>query len=344
MADVSERDFFYRLTPDEIIDAVVKLGLEPSGHVAQLNSMENRVFDLRLDDGRHVVTKFYRPGRWSEAQIREEHRFLAELSEHEIPVLAPLAFGGETLFAEQGIFFALWARTGGREPEEFTEIDLQILGRLLARLHNIGAGVAYAARPALSGERYLTEPLAVLTEKKYLPPKFEDAYRALAEIVRENFMREIADVPLLRLHGDLHKGNMLNGSEGWFLLDFDDSLTGPAVQDLWMMFPGSSGESLRARETFLAAYREFRDFDDRWLSLAEILRAMRIIHYSGWIARRYDDPAFKSAFPSFADDAYWEEEIGVLRDICADLGGQSALPGDDEQLGNKDFFFDWEDK
>lgn len=340
--DDDRRDFFYRLTPDEIIDAVVKLGLEPSGHVAQLNSMENRVFDLRLEDGAHVVTKFYRPGRWSAAQIGEEHRFMAELKEHEIPVLAPMRFGGETLFEEQGIYFAVWPRTGGREPDELTEIDLQILGRLLARLHNIGGGAKYSARPAFSAERFIDEPLEVLVAKKFLPPKFESVYRELAGIVRESFGNAEADVPLLRIHGDLHKGNMLNGSEGWFLLDFDDSLTGPAVQDIWMMFPGSSPEAAQARAVFLAAYREFRDFDERWLSLAEILRAMRIVHYSGWIARRYDDPAFRAAFPSFADDAYWEEEIGVLRDICADLGGGSALAAD-EQLGNKDFFFDWED-
>lgn len=336
------RDFFYRLTPDEIVDAVVKLGLEPSGHVAQLNSMENRVVDLRLEDGRHIVTKFYRPGRWTAAQIAEEHRFIAELKEHEIPVLAPLAFDGKTLFEEQGIYFAVWPRTGGREPDELTEIDLQILGRLLARLHNIGGGIKYDVRPAFSAERFIDEPLALLVAKKFLPPRFESAYRELAGIVRENFHNECADVPLLRIHGDLHKGNMLNGNEGWFLLDFDDSLTGPAVQDIWMMFPGTSPESLQARRVFLAAYREFRDFDERWLSLAEILRAMRIVHYSGWIARRYDDPAFKSAFPSFADDAYWEEEITVLREICAGFAGLHTL-GEAEKLSNKDFFFDWDD-
>jgi len=340
---MNETDFFYRLTPDEIIDAVVKLGLEPSGHVAQLNSMENRVFDLRLEDGRHVVTKFYRPGRWTEAQIREEHRFLAELSENEIPVLAPLAFGGQTLFSEQGIFFALWARTGGREPEEFSEIDLQILGRLLARLHSVGAGAEYSVRPRLNVQRFIDEPLQVLREKKFLPPKFESAYQGLAQVIRDAYEGTSGGVPLLRIHGDLHKGNMLNGNEGWFLLDFDDSLTGPAVQDVWMLFPGNSPEALRGREIFLEAYREFRDFDDRWFALAEILRAMRIIHYSGWIARRHDDPAFQLAFPSFADDAYWEEEIGVLREICAGLETGHAGFEPEEKLGNKDFFFDWEE-
>jgi len=338
-----EKDFFYRLTPDDILTAIASLGLEPSGHIAQLNSMENRVFDLRLEDGRHIVSKFYRPGRWSEAQIREEHRFLAELGENEIPVLAPLSFGGETLFAAQGILFALWVRTGGREPDELTEIDLQILGRLLARLHNIGATGAYDARPHFTAARFITEPLQMLTDKKYLPEKFQSTYRELAALVEAAFERESTEVPVLRLHGDLHKGNMLNGNEGWFLLDFDDSLTGPAVQDVWMMFPGASAEALRAREIFLEAYREFREFEDRWLELAEILRAMRIIHYSGWIARRYDDPAFKAGFPTFADDRYWEEEIGVLREICSTFqSAREIAPRDDEAPTNRDFFFDWD--
>lgn len=341
--DPAQHDFFYRLTPDEIIDAVVKLGLEPSGHVAQLNSMENRVFDLRLEDGRHIVTKFYRPGRWSREQIHEEHNFLFDLADNDVPVLAPMKFGGESIFAEQGIFFAIWPRTGGREPEEFSEIDLQILGRLLARLHNVGAARTYKERPRFSAERFVHEPLRILKEKKYLSLKFQSAYEALAQIVAESYAKHEVDLPLLPIHGDLHKGNMLNGIDGWFLLDFDDSLTGPAVQDVWMLFPGNSAESAHARETFLAAYREFRDFDHRWLALAEVLRAMRIIHYSGWIARRYDDPAFKAAFPSFADDAYWEEEIGVLRDICAELDVGALMQAPEETLGNKDFFFDWEE-
>ncbi len=338
----NERDFFYRLTPDEIIDAVVKLGLEPSGHVAQLNSMENRVFDLRLENGSHVVTKFYRPGRWSATQILEEHAFLFDLRENDVPALAPLQFSGQSLFEEQGIHFAIWPRTGGREPEELSEIDLQILGRLLARLHNVGAARSFKSRPLFTAERFVHEPVQVLKDKKYLGSQFQSRYEELAEIVAIAFAQRAADVPLLPIHGDLHKGNILNGSDGWFLLDFDDSLTGPAVQDVWMMFPGSSAEALAAREIFLSAYREFREFENSWLGLAEVLRAMRIIHYSGWIARRYDDPSFLAAFPTFADDAYWEEEIGVLSDICAALDPGAASGGQGEQLSNKDFFFDWE--
>lgn len=334
-----ESDFFYRLTPDEIIDAVSKLGLDPSGHVAQLNSMENRVFDLRLESGKHIVTKFYRPGRWSRAQILEEHDFLYELAEDEVPALGPMAIGGETLFSEQGIFFAIWPRTGGREPEELSEIDLQILGRLLARLHNTGAAKKMTERPRFGTERFLKSPLAELRQRGFLGANFADEYTALVSEIEAAYDARAAHLPQLRIHGDLHKGNILNGSEGWFLLDFDDSLTGPALQDVWMLFSGEDG---RARDTFLEAYREFREFDARWLDAAEILRAMRIVHYSGWIARRYEDPAFSAAFPDFASDAYWEEEIRILREISSafSVDGNTAP---EEKLSNKDYFFDMED-
>lgn len=336
-------DHFYRLTPDEIIDAVIKLGLEPSGHISQLNSMENRVFDLRLENGRHVVAKFYRPGRWSRAQILEEHSFLFELAGDEIPALAPLQFGGESLFEDNGIFFALWPRTGGREPEELSEIDLQILGRLLARVHNMGAARGYKSRPRFSSDRFVHEPLAVLREKKFLRDDFAQQYTVLAGRIAAHFDQHRDELPVLRIHGDLHKGNILNGSDGWFLLDFDDSLTGPAVQDVWMLFPGDRHSGDHARATFLAAYREFREFDESWLALAETLRAMRIIHYSGWIARRFEDPSFKQAFPTFASNAYWEEEIGILSDICDGLGDGTVSGQPGEKLSNKDFFFDMED-
>lgn len=340
--DDADRNFFYRLTPDEIIAAVAALGLEPSGHIAQLNSMENRVFDLRLEDGRHLVAKFYRPGRWSREQILEEHAFLFALREAELSCLAPLKIDTGSLFEEQGIYFALWPRTGGREPEELSDIDLQILGRLLARVHNVGAAQRFQCRPQFSVQRFIDEPLALLKEKKFLLPEFETDYENLATLVARKYTELASEIPLHPIHGDLHKGNILNGADGWFLLDFDDALVGPAVQDIWMLFPGTSLDSLRSRAIFLDAYREFREFDDRWLALCEVLRAMRIIHYSGWIARRYEDPAFKAAFPEFANAAYWEEEMNILREICAEFDEKT---GDDlrgETLGNKDFFFDWE--
>jgi len=340
--DDSDRNFFYRLTPDEIIAAVAALGLEPSGHIAQLNSMENRVFDLRLEDGRHLVAKFYRPGRWSREQILEEHHFLFALRDAEISCLAPIEIDSTSLFEEQGIYFALWPRTGGREPEEISDIDLQILGRLLARVHNVGAVQRFRSRPQFSTQRFIEEPLALLKEKKFLLPEYVAEYESLATLVARQYTAHAVETPLHPIHGDLHKGNILNGGDGWFLLDFDDALVGPAVQDIWMLFPGTSLEALRSRDIFLEAYREFREFDDRWLKLCEVLRAMRIIHYSGWIARRYEDPAFKAAFPEFANAAYWEEEINILREICAEFDAEAGNEPRGETLGNKDFFFDWE--
>lgn len=338
MADDERREFFYRLTPDEIVAALGELGLEPSGHVAQLNSMENRVFDLRLENGRHVVTKFYRPQRWSKEQILEEHQFLEDLAADEVPALYPLRIGGNTLFERQGIYFAVWPRTGGREPEELSTIDLQILGRLVARLHNTGAGTNMRHRPAFSAERYLVEPLYALQERKFLKQGFAAEYEYLTAHLADEWRVRSANHPHQRIHGDLHKGNMLQGSEGWFLLDFDDSLSGPPLQDVWMMF---SGRPEHERAVFLEAYREFRDFDDRWLADAELLRAMRIVHYSGWIARRFEDPSFTAAFPDFASDAYWEEEIRILREIVQNVTGHTDEGS--QPLSNKDFFFDYDD-
>jgi Ser/Thr protein kinase RdoA (MazF antagonist) len=336
-------DLFYRLTPDEIIDAVIALGLEPSGHVAQLNSMENRVFDLRLEDGKHIVTKFYRPGRWTREQIQEEHDFLFDLAADEVPALAPLQFSGKSLFEDNGIYFAIWPRTGGREPEELSEIDLQILGRLLARTHNTGAAGIMAARPTFSVEKFVTSPLSFLQSSGFLKSSYFAQYAAAANTVAARYDELAVGIPFVRIHGDLHKGNILNGSEGWFLLDFDDALMGPAVQDIWMLFPGADAAAQHARGVCLEAYREFRDFDDRWLELAEPLRAMRIIHYSGWIARRFEDPSFPAAFPEFASDAYWEEEINILSEIVGNFGDGNPPQPNGDQLSNKDFFFDYGD-
>ncbi len=338
MPDDEQSEFFFRLTPDEIIAALSRLGLEPSGHVAQLNSMENRVFDLRLENGQHVVTKFYRPQRWSKEQIIEEHQFLQDLAADEVPALYPLQIQESTLFEWQGIYFAIWPRTGGREPEELSTIDLQILGRLIARLHNTGSGATMRHRPAFSAERYLMEPLDALQEREFLKPGFVAEYSELVAILAAEWRVRSANHPQHRIHGDLHKGNILSGSEGWFLLDFDDAISGPPLQDVWMLF---SGRPESERTVFLDAYREFRDFDERWLADAELLRAMRIVHYSGWIARRYEDPSFKAAFPDFASDAYWEEEITILREIVQNVTGNTDETP--QALSNKDYFFDYGD-
>lgn len=302
-------DLFLRLTPDWVIRAVEAGGFEPTGHILALNCLENRVYDLMLEDRLHVVVKFYRPGRWTREAILEEHEFLADLREADIPVCAPLAFeDGDTLHEVEGIYYAVWPRTGGRSPSEFSDLEVQILGRLLARIHNEGAGKKAKHRRVLSESTYALEPLAFLLEKGFLPPQFERRFKTVVEKIADVYKQRNKGVPQHRIHGDCHLGNLLFGRDGWFFLDFDDFATGPAVQDVWMLVPSQDEEGMRQREIMIEAYRTFRNFDQKWLSLVEPLRALRFIHYAAWIARRWKDPAFPAAFPHFNTEEYWQRE------------------------------------
>ncbi len=343
---------FSALTPDFLLSAVERLGLEPTGHVTALTCLENRVFDLRLEEGRHVVVKFYRPGRWSREAILEEHRFLLELREEaEIPVCAPLRFeAGQTLFEMDGIFYAVWPRVGGRSPDELGAEELPVLGRLLARIHNTGAVRDAPHRPELTGEHYGLAPLSFLVEHRFLPPSVESRYRRAAEAVVEIYEARREGVPFHRIHGDCHLGNLLKGYEGFFFLDFDDFLRGPAVQDVWMLLPGREPEDRGRRQRLIAAYREFRDFDERWLALVEPLRSLRFIRYAGWIASRRDDPAFPAAYPHFGTPEYWEKETRDLEEQVARMrAGEDLEPvrevgpaeaQEAQELTRRDYFFD----
>ncbi|MBP7735610.1 MAG: serine/threonine protein kinase [Spirochaetes bacterium] len=353
MAETS--NFFFNLTPDIVIKALEQSGFDPTGHCLALNSYENRVYDLRLEDGSHAVAKFYRPGRWSRDQILEEHRFLFDLRDDEIPVCAPLPLpGGDTLHEIEGILYAVWPRTGGRVPDELSDTELQILGRLCARIHNNGAAKKAPHRIELTGETYGLQPLAFLEKHDFLPPHCKDRYRNAVMEVVEIYETLRKDVPFHRIHGDCHLGNLLHGTEGWFFLDFDDFLTGPAVQDLWMLVPARDSEGLRQREVFLEAYRQFRDFDGSWLRMVEPLRSLRYIRYAAWIAQRWDDPAFPAAFPHFGTVDYWEAETRDLEDqLDYFYNNTNDLPQamqraedkpEEKELTNKDFFWDWEDK
>jgi len=348
-------NFFFQLTPDIILRALEEGGFAPTGHCMALNSYENRVYDLMLDDGSHVVAKFYRPGRWSREAIREEHQFLLELRDDEIPVCAPLAFpGGDTIREIEGIFYTVWPRTGGRAPDELSDDQLGMLGRLLARIHNMGAARGAEHRISLTGESYGLQPLALLRERDLLPAHCRERYAAAVREIVNVYDTLSRDVPFHRIHGDCHLGNLLHGREGYFFLDFDDFLTGPAVQDVWMLAPARDTEGLRQRNVFLDAYRVFRDFDPSWLRLVEPLRALRYIRYAAWIAARWDDPAFPAAFPHFCTVQYWEEQTADLEEQLDIIHGQgdelpeglrreeSAEP--EKELTNKDFFWDWEEK
>ena len=342
--------FFYKLTPDWVLRAVEAGGFRPTGHCTALNSLSNRVYDLRLEDESHVVAKFYRPGRWSREAIAAEHRFLFDLQEAEIPVCAPVRFpDGETLHEVEGILYAVWPRTGGRSLDELSDDNVDVLGRLLARIHNVGATREASERIALTEETYAREPLAVL-EDGFLPPSCVRRYREATERIAAVYAERRRGVPFHRIHGDCHLGNLLHGREGWFFLDFDDFVRGPAVQDVWMLAPGRDAEGARQRDRLVAAYREFRDFDDRWLALVEPLRALRFVWYAAWIAGHWEDPAFPDAFPHFGSEDYWQKETadleemvrlvegGASRDAPAEPGASDPQP----ELTNSDFFWDLE--
>jgi len=342
-------EFYYHLTPDVVMDAVEKAGLFPGGHCRSLNSLENRVFEIGLDDGRFIVAKFYRPGRWTSAQILEEHEFLNDLAQNEVPALAPQAFAdGSTLKTIEGIFYAIWPLTGGREPAEFSDEELEITGRLLARIHNVGASKQAIHRPTLSAQRLGVDSLVYLVENNFIPPELKNDYDYAVRKTAEIYERLAEDVPVHRIHGDCHIGNLLYGSLGWYFLDFDDFCTGPAVQDIWLIASGRDPQALVRRQIFLDAYRTFREFDDAWLNLVEPLRSLRYIHYSAWIARRWNDPAFPQAFPHFGGPDYWIGELADLKDqlgLFAKTGPDYFIMGNsagepEPELTNKDFFWD----
>jgi Ser/Thr protein kinase RdoA (MazF antagonist) len=302
-------DLFLQLTPDWVIRAVEAGGFEPTGHCLALNCLENRVYDLKLEDGQHVVAKFYRPGRWTKEAILEEHQFLFELADAEIPVCAPVRFEDKrSLHEVEGIYYAVWPRTGGRSPSELTDEQVQIIGRLVARIHRVGALKKAKNRRTLDSATYARQPLELLTSKGFLPPQWARRYQDAVTRVADIYDARSKGVPFHRIHGDCHFGNLLHGREGWFFLDFDDFLTGPAVQDVWMLVPGRDEEGARQRELFVEAYRQFNDFDARWLGLVEPLRALRFIHYAAWVARRWNDPAFPRSFPHFNSEEYWVKE------------------------------------
>jgi len=344
-------DFFWELTPDRVLAAVERAGLRPTGHCSPLTCLENRVYDVRLEDGSHVVAKFYRPNRWSRDAILDEHRFLADLHAAEIPVCAPLAFpDGDTLHSDRGIHYALWPRVGGRAPDEFRDEEVAVLGRLLARIHNVGAARAAPHRPRLTAERSALEPLTHLEEHDFLPRSCRRRYRTAVEEIAACYTAWSEGVPVHRIHGDCHVGNLLRGERGWCFLDFDDFVVGPAVHDVWMLLPGRDAEGARQRALLIDAYRQFRLFDDRWLRLVEPLRAFRFVFYAGWIARRWQDHAFPAAFPHFGTTEYWENETRDLEELVGRVvrGEGPRTPGRGErraaeaepELTNKDFFWD----
>ena len=312
------------LTPDTVLNAVDSAGLVTDGRQLALNSYENRVFQVGLDDGRFVVVKFYRPGRWTDDQILEEHAFTAELAELEVPAVPALVLDGSTLHTYEGFRFTVFPRSGGRAPNLDDPGVREWLGRFLGRIHAVGAARPFAHRPALDAETFGTEPRRFLIDHAWLPRELAGVYDGVSQQALDGVARcyeRAGDVKVLRLHGDCHEGNVLwtdsPGNTGPHFVDFDDSRTGPAVQDLWMLLGADRNEQTERLSDMLLGYEDFAGFDRRELHLVEALRTLRLLHYSAWIARRWDDPAFPSAFPWFNTQRYWEDRILELREQVA---------------------------
>ena len=297
------------LDPARVLDAVDAAGYAPDGRLLALPSYENRVYQVGLDAGGFVVVKFYRPGRWSDAAIAEEHDFTAELAAGELPVVAPLRCGGHTLLRHDGFRYTLYARRGGHAPVLESADTLQWLGRLLARLHDIGARQAFRARGALDVDSFLRQPAAAVLASGLLPAHLHASYRAATRRLAERIDARLDAVAArrLRLHGDCHAGNVLWTDAGPTLVDFDDARMGPAVQDLWML----ASDAL-AMQQLLEGYEQMRPFDHAELALIPALRALRQVHHAGWIAARWHDPAFPRAFPFAGEPRWWDEHLADL--------------------------------
>ena len=326
------------LTPDLVVDALDHVGLAGDGRLMSLNSFENRVYLAHLEDGLApeplagaldaVVLKFYRPGRWSTAQILEEHAFAAELMAADVPVVGPLRLKGQTLHHFGGFAFSVSPRRGGRRPELDDFEVLEWTGRFLARIHNVGAAAAFVHRPALDRQTFATEPVEWLLTHDIIPLDVQSAWQTVCA----NAIQIIAEGPMdtgatghnyskIRLHGDCHPGNILwtpveRPGGGPHFVDLDDARSGPAVQDLWMLLSGERAERTQQLSALLDGYEQMRSFDRRELALIEPLRTLRLIHYSAWLARRWEDPIFPANFPWFGSSDYWQGQVQMLVEQC----------------------------
>jgi len=322
-----------------VLDALASVGLHGDGRLLALSSYENRVYQVVLEDGSRVVAKFYRPGRWSAAQILEEHAFALELARAEVPVVAPLELAGSSVHEHAGFQFSVSPWRGGRQPELDDFETLEWIGRFVARLHNVGAARPFAHRPALDARSFGHEPRDWLLAHDAIAPEHAPAWReacdeALKLIAEDHYPSRaeggfsLQSATLLRLHGDCHPGNILwtpadaPAGGGPHFVDLDDARMGPAVQDLWMLLSGDRRQRTQQLSALLDGYEQLREFDRRELRLIEPLRTLRLIHYSAWLARRFaaGDPIFAINFPWFGTSDYWRGQVGVLRGQIEAMG------------------------
>jgi Ser/Thr protein kinase RdoA (MazF antagonist) len=318
------------LTPDLLLNAIESIGLRCDGRLLALNSYENRVYQVGIEDSTPVVAKFYRPGRWSRAALQEEHDFAWELADRDIPVVAPVRdAAGRSLHEQGGFHFAVYPRQGGRWPDLDRREHRVWMGRFLGRLHAVGMTRPFAHRPTLDVRSFGQEPRDFVLGRGGLPDYLEAAYRSLVDGLLRTIERRFAEygpVRTIRLHGDCHPGNILWTDQGPHFVDLDDCRMGPAIQDLWMLLSGDREEMGLQLGALLEGYQDFCDFDYGQLGLIEPLRTLRIIHYAGWLAQRADDPAFQQAFPWFYGPRYWEEHILSLREQAAALDEPPLSP------------------
>jgi len=317
---------YANLSPDLILTAIEAFGFRCDGHLLALNSYENRVYQIGLDDGSKIIAKFYRPARLSDAAILEEHAFIAELSDAELPCVAPLrAESGQTLLLHDGFRFTLFPRQGGHAPNLESEENLLVLGRTLARIHRIGRSGRFKHRPKFTVKRLGVESREFLLQHDFVPDELIDAYTSVTTHLLTRVDAQVLPAGG-RIHGDCHPGNVLWRDDAPHFVDFDDTVMGPAVQDLWMLLSGERDEQTRSLSKLLEGYETFLEFDLRELALIEGLRTLRIMHHAAWIARRWHDPAFQVGFPAFGSVRYWSEHVLHLREQLAALDEPSLAP------------------
>jgi len=319
-ADVHPYQF---LTPETVLEAMESVGICTDARILALNSYENRVYQVGVEDGPPVIAKFYRPQRWTREQILEEHAFAKELADLEIPVVPPLLLNGrDSLYDYQGFSFSVFDRPVGRTPDLDNPDNLLVMGRFIGRVHAVGVTRPFQHRPELTVSRFAIESRDFLLQKHFIPDSLIRAYETLANdlIARvEAVFARTRGVRRLRIHGDCHPGNVLWRDDAPNFVDFDDTMTGPAVQDLWMLMSGERDQRQGQLLEIAEGYNEFHDFDPRSLDMIEALRTLRIMHYSAWLARRWEDPAFPKSFPWFNTERYWAEHILELREQMAAL-------------------------
>jgi Ser/Thr protein kinase RdoA (MazF antagonist) len=314
---------FAALNPDLIIDSVESLGLQSDARIFPLNSYENRVYQIGMEEGsdygQKIIGKYYRPNRWSNAQIQEEHDFTTELAALEIPVVAPLQFNQQTLLNYSNFRFTLYPQRGGRTAELDNKEHLEWIGRFLGRIHLAGASQSFKTRPQISVQDFAIDSAAFLLKNNFIPDYLLDAYQTLSadliDLLKQRFEADTSTI--IRLHGDCHSGNILWTDKGPHFVDFDDCRSGPAIQDIWMLLSGDTTEQQQQLNHVLDGYFEFAELDPAELRLIEPLRSLRLMHYASWLAKRWSDPSFPMNFPWFNTPNYWEQHILELREQFA---------------------------